>query len=346
MYKTILIILLFLTLLSADAEWIKIVDLRGQWKFNLGDNLNWADPDYDDSDWENIFVPAPWEDEGFPGYDGYAWYRTSFNISSEYMSQNLYIRLWQIDDVDEVYINGHFVGFSGSFPPNYYTAYTSDRIYHIPEEYLRFDSKNIITVRVFDKELFGGIMRGRIGIYTRRDEIEPDIPLDGSWKFMIGDNPRWKEYDYNDRQWKKIMVPAHWETQGYKDYDGYAWYRTQVFIADKFRDERLILVLGKIDDVDEVYFNGILVGATGSIPGSGYHSFSGEEWLEWRAYTLDRDDINYNAKNVIAVRVYDAMIHGGIYQGPIGIMTRENYNNWRNRAGEKRKSFFESLFGD
>ena len=65
-----------------------------------------------------------------------------------------------------------------------------------------------------------------------------------------------------------------------------------------------------------------------------------------RVYTLDRDDINYNAKNVIAVRVYDAMIHGGIYQGPIGIMTHENYTNWRNRTGEKKKSFFELLFSD
>jgi len=346
MFKIILIILIIVSILPAGTQWIKVVDLRGQWKFNLGDDMSWAEADYDDQDWENIFVPAPWEDEGFPGYDGYAWYRISIRIDKKYKDQTLYLRLWQIDDVDEVYVNGDFIGFSGAFPPDYTTAYASDRVYRIPVESLKFDEDNTIAVRVFDEHLEGGILRGRVGIYVKEGEIEPDIPLDGNWKFMIGDNPEWKEYDFGDWNWDNIMVPAPWETQGYKDYDGFAWYRTRVVIPDDFKNESLILLLGKIDDLDEVYFNGSLVGKTGRISESGFRSIDGDEWLAWRTYVLESDLINYNTENVIAVRVYDDWNHGGIYQGPVGIMTRDKFKKWQSNTGEHRKGFFELLFSD
>jgi hypothetical protein len=346
MFKIILILLVFVSFLPAGTQWTKVIDLRGQWKFNLGDDMSWAEADFDDRDWENIFVPAPWEDEGFPGYDGYAWYRVNFRIDKKYKDQILYLRLWQIDDVDEVYVNGDFIGFSGSFPPNYITSYASDRVYRIPNESLDFDEENVIAVRVYDSELGGGILRGRIGIYTREGEIEPDIPLDGSWKFMIGDNPEWKESDFGDWNWENIMVPAPWEIQGHKDYDGMAWYRKRVVIPGDYRNQKLILLLGKIDDLDEVYFNGSLVGKTGRIPESGYRSVEGNEWLAWRSYSLDSDLINYNTGNLIAVRVYDDRIHGGIYQGPVGIMTRDKFNKWRSNTGENKKGFFELLFSD
>ena len=40
------------------------------WKFRIGDRLEWAGKDFDDSRWESIRVPNQWEDEGFNGYDG------------------------------------------------------------------------------------------------------------------------------------------------------------------------------------------------------------------------------------------------------------------------------------
>ncbi len=346
MKKIILISFLLLASLFADDEWTKVVDLRGQWKFNLGDDLGWIEPDFDDSDWEEIFVPSPWEDEGFPGYDGYAWYRTKFEIKEAYASKSLYLRLWQIDDVDEVYVNGHFIGFSGSFPPHYQTAYNADRVYRIPVEYIFFDKRNTISIRVYDKELGGGILHGRTGIYMREEEFEPDIPLSGFWKFRAGDDPDWKETGYSDTDWENILVPAAWETQGYKNYDGYAWYRYQVYIPEKYRDEQLILFLGKIDDVDEVYFNGIYTGRTGHMPEDPDKRYFNNEWLEWRAYTLNRADVNFGMQNVIAVRVYDGYLHGGIYEGPIGIITREKYKIWRNSGNRGKKNFFELLFDD
>ena len=57
----------------------RLFSLRADWKFSIGDRQEWADPNYYDSDWEEIYVPRRWERESFNGYDGYAWYRKSFN---------------------------------------------------------------------------------------------------------------------------------------------------------------------------------------------------------------------------------------------------------------------------
>jgi len=51
------------------------IDLNGEWKFRIGDNKDWADPAFSDAGWTTIKAPGPWEDQGFRGYDGYAWYR-------------------------------------------------------------------------------------------------------------------------------------------------------------------------------------------------------------------------------------------------------------------------------
>src|SRR5688572_26232594 len=104
---------------NARAEkWRMILDLEGRWKFTIGDNRKWASPNYPDNDWESIDVPSTWEDEGFNGYNGYAWYRTSFDGADLKSKGGIPFNLFMgyIDDVDEVFLNGHKIGASGSFP--------------------------------------------------------------------------------------------------------------------------------------------------------------------------------------------------------------------------------------
>lgn len=75
----------FVILLSASTlfanEWEKVVNLRGYWKFTIGDDMKWAEPNYPDNNWEKIKVPASWESQGFHGYNGYAWYRTDLKVN-------------------------------------------------------------------------------------------------------------------------------------------------------------------------------------------------------------------------------------------------------------------------
>ena len=60
-----------------------ILDLSGRWKFSLGDDMNWKEERFNDNNWEKVNVPSSWENQGFHGYDGYAWYRTSFKLTSD-----------------------------------------------------------------------------------------------------------------------------------------------------------------------------------------------------------------------------------------------------------------------
>ena len=59
------------------------IDLCGDWRFEIGDNPAYAEKNFDDNGWEVIHVPNMWENEGFPGYDGYAWYRLHFFLPAQ-----------------------------------------------------------------------------------------------------------------------------------------------------------------------------------------------------------------------------------------------------------------------
>jgi len=124
---------------NENSEFKTQVELKGQWKFSIGDDLKWAKPEYDDETWENIKVPSPWENEGFNGYDGFAWYRKHFKVSEGIKGKSIYFSLGTIDDADEVYVNGNMIGLSGSFPPDFKSEYTTPRMYPCPVQFLNFD---------------------------------------------------------------------------------------------------------------------------------------------------------------------------------------------------------------
>jgi hypothetical protein len=320
-----------------------LLDLRGKWKFEIGDNMSRSSAAFDDKRWDEINVPSPWEDEGFAGYDGYAWYRKHIRVQKEWAGKVLYLVLGNVDDVDEVYVNGQMIGLSGSFPPNYITAYNGWRQYRLLSQYLNPDGDNVIAVRVFDAELSGGIIRGKIGIYEMTGTLQPDFPLGGAWKFRTGDDRGWKEPDADDRHWKTITVPAYWETQGYKDYDGYGWYRTRFTVPAEVTGQRFVLVLGKIDDFDETYLNGQLLGRTGSFPAPGATMPFTNDYLQLRAYVIPPEMLNRGSENVLAVRVYDGFLQGGIYDGPIGLVTRERYQQWKEHQDRSRSGIWKII---
>ena len=315
--------------LFAQNDLVKISDLSGTWKFSIGDREEWFTTSYDDSRWESVRVPSSWEDQGFYGYNGYAVYRKKFTISPEHEGKTLYLMLGYIDDVDETYINGKKIGITGSFPPGYVTAYNARRVYPIPGDLLNFDKPNVVVVKVYDSQLAGGIVSGEVGIYGSRFDMQPEINLNGSWKFRTGDDMGRREPSFNDASWNQIFVPGKWEDQGYRDYDGMAWYRKSFYYKGEIGDETAIVLLGRIDDFDEVYLNGKLIGSTGQIKPYG-HMNTGEQWRALRTYYISTDLLKKNQTNTIAVRVYDGQGGGGIYEGPIGIISQSRFINfWR-----------------
>lgn len=314
----------------------EVKDLKGKWRFSIGDNKAWAKPEFDDSKWDKINVPSYWESNGYDGYNGYAWYRIKFRVSKRYDKGTLYLQLGRIDDVDEIYLNGVLIGSKGSFPPRYSSAFDQDRRYYIPQKLIKFDSNNVIAVRVYDQQESGGIINNNIGIYT--NTLTPiDMDLSGMWKFRTGDSLAWKEVSYADSAWKSIEVPGYYEEQGYAGYDGFSWYRRNFDLRDDLRGRKLVLVLGKVDDIDQVYINGQLIGGLGVFYSSKDSIETFTYYNEIRSYYIP-DDVVINASgNVLAVRVFDSGEKGGIYTGHIGLISQDNYvKYWENRRKEKR----------
>jgi sialate O-acetylesterase len=306
----------------AQDKWKRIINLEGDWKFAIGDNKKWADLNYSDKDWETIDVPSNWEDEGFNGYDGYAWYRISFDATSLNKSSAYNLLLGYIDDVDEVFLNGRRIGSSGAFPPRLNTAYNSQRNYFIPNEYVNFTGRNVIAVRVFDSGLEGGIVSGDVGIFTNDSDRALTVNLRGQWDFVVQDKKfGLRNYSTNEKrtppenaEWAKISVPSPWENQGY-DYDGNAWYRKQFMVPKNLEGEDLVLVLGKIDDFDQTYLNGKLVGST-------------DDWERLRIYHISSDMVKPGALNLLLIYVDDRQGLGGIYEGPVGLMKQSEFTRY------------------
>ena len=343
---TLLVIIIGFGQSVQGQNWDKVVNLKGSWKFSIGDDMNWSKPDYDDNDWESIKAPSMWEDQGYNGYDGFAWYRKHFKVWGSVNGKYLSLHLGRIDDVDQVYVNGHLIGASGTFPPHYKTAYSAWREYYIPDNLLYTDRDNVIAVRVYDSQMGGGIVEGDLGLFEKENTLRLDVNLDGEWKFKTGDNMGWKDEKLDDQKWPNIFVPGYWETQGYPDYDGFAWYRKKFYANDDLAKKKLVLVMGRIDDLDEVYLNGKLIGSTGNMNDEPINYNSYDEYQKFRGYYIPDGLIAANKENTIAVRVYYGYNVGGIYDGPIGFIAQDKYTRfWKEQSKHVRKNnFWKWLF--
>lgn len=309
-------------LLACTLGMAQEVSLHGNWKFHIGDKPIWSTTHFDDADWEVIHAPSPWEDEGFNGYDGFAWYRKKFDGRQLSKEEQYYLNLGFIDDADEVYLNGKLVGLSGSMPPKFKTAYNCERKYSIPNDAINFQGANVIAIRVFDVTLGGGIIEGNLGIY-RSQKSRMLIDLQGLWDFvLVGDHL----LDRKDVEWKKVMVPSAWEVQGNLRYDGLAWYKLSFTIDPKIIDSEkdLVLVLGKIDDFDKTYLNGKLIGVTND----GEPFGRSNSYTKLRGYNIPLNLLKKNAPNTIEILVEDMGNVGGIYEGPVGITTKTTFERY------------------
>lgn len=310
----------FLTIffIGAVPGFAQVVNLKGGWKFHIDDEATWSSPGFDDSPWESIQAPSPWEDQGFYGYDGFAWYRKKFDGRALDKKENYYLGLGFIDDADEVYVNGKLIGFSGSMPPRFKTAYNSERKYNLPAEVINYKGENVIAIRVFDATLGGGIIDGRLGVFRSSESKALLLDLQGVWSFAISlsGEPVRKE-----SEWRRIMVPGPWEQNGYYKYDGYAWYKRSFALPQNFSTEQLVLVMGKIDDFDKVYLNGELIGSTNDHQKFGRST----SYSQNRVYPIPPQSLKRNGMNTVEVLVEDLGNIGGIYDGPIGIAAKAAY---------------------
>jgi diguanylate cyclase len=96
-------------------------------------------------------------------------------------------------------------------------------------------------------------------------------PLNGPWQFHVRDDPAFAQFQTPDSTgtngWEQLYPDKSWGAQNHPGYTGYAWYRKHVHILPApGASPDLALLIRRIDDAYEIYWNGQLVGRHGHLP--------------------------------------------------------------------------------
>lgn len=189
--------------------------------------------------------------------------------------------------------------------------------------------------------------QGRAAEVVIADNNNVRLDLSGTWRFTTTDNLAYADPNTptTGAEWRDITAPQEFSAAGYGSYDGYAWYKKQFEVPAAFADVNLIAVMGFIDDVDEVYFNGVKIGMTGSFPPNFV-----SDYFTLRQYTLPSSlNINYGGINTIAIRMYDGTGGGGLFRGPLGLFSkgalREELGFFFESASPEQTTRVQTLLG-
>ncbi|MEE2680873.1 MAG: sialate O-acetylesterase [Planctomycetota bacterium] len=89
------------------------------------------------------------------------------------------------------------------------------------------------------------------------------------WKRINSEDPGhrggWMKSNLDEREWREMELPGEWErsVEELRDFDGTVWFRKEITIPPEWRDrEDVVLNLGGVDDSDQTYFNGTLIGCS------------------------------------------------------------------------------------
>lgn len=167
-----------------------IINLNGLWRFNwvrkpADRPVNFYKSDFDDTQWDEIEVPANWELQGYgvPIYTDVAYpfpsnppyvphdynpvgsYRKTFTIPSEWEERNVFVHFGGVRSAYYLWINGEFIGYSqDSKTPTEFNI----------TDYIKLGQSNNISLEVY-RWSDGSYLEGQD--YWKLSGIERDVYL-------------------------------------------------------------------------------------------------------------------------------------------------------------------------
>ncbi len=133
------------------------------------------------------------------------------------------------------------------------------------------------------------------------------LPTTG-WKFILdkeidGHKKGYYNIKCDTSQWADISV-GWWENFGYKDYDGFAWYRIEFTAPERIDSNAVELNFGAVDEAAWIWLNGVYLGC---------HDIGLAGWKT--PFDVDcTKELKWGEKNILVVRVQDAADAGGIWK--------------------------------
>lgn len=156
-----------------------------------------------------------------------------------------------------------------------------------------------------------------------KNDLPDTIDLEKNWRFApdeknIGKSEKWYSRTFDDSKWVVIDVGKRWEELGYRDLDGFAWYRKAVEIPADWKSKDIWLKIEAVNDAYELFINGESV------------SFFGEANISVASrptFTEISKKLKYGAGNLIAIQVNDWGNSGGLWRLPVILTIDENKVN-------------------
>lgn len=113
----------------------------------------------------------------------------------------------------------------------------------------------------------------------------------------------WMDHEGSPGDWLEMEIPGLWEDNGHAGFDGSMWFTREVILPETYAGRELTIRVGKIDDSDLTYFNGIKIGGLEN------------QWNTLREYRVPAK-LAKAGKNYITIRVFDTGGGGGINGSP------------------------------
>ncbi|MCE9603431.1 MAG: hypothetical protein K8U03_00855 [Planctomycetia bacterium] len=124
--------------------------------------------------WREIEVPKPWEEAGFSGFDGLAWFRRTLDIPQDWIGDDLKLQLSLINDVDVVWFNGTLIGS---------TQLKGSRNYVIDRKLVK-PGANLLSVAILNHTGPGGFcsLPQHMNLVPMNKKTTTTIRPAGTWK--------------------------------------------------------------------------------------------------------------------------------------------------------------------
>ena len=141
---------------------VHLADLSRLWRFRIDPNdvgvrQKWFEPGVYERGWFWATSDLPWDNHGYRTYDGYGWYRQTFEAPALPEGKKIHLAFGAVAHGAEVYVNGVKAGSHNMDGWSYEDGELWKQRFLIDvTNHLLGGEKNVITVRVVDFGPYGG----------------------------------------------------------------------------------------------------------------------------------------------------------------------------------------------
>lgn len=132
---------------------------------------------------------------------------------------------------------------------------------------------------------------------------------EADWRAQRGDDPTWAQVDLDDSDWTRLGPGQSSPDFGSARFDGFLWYRLRFPLDTTRLSQACHILLGRIQETDEVYLNGQRIGGEGRL-GTHWYDFV-SAMRQPRSYPLPPALLR-DGENLLAVRSFSLYLGTGL----------------------------------